>query len=134
MFCPNCRAEFREGFDTCSDCNVPLVEALPPEELPEYIDYTEVLSTYNPSDIAIVKSIMDTTDIPYVWDGDYFTTAEPLVTPARLMVQTERAAEAAEFLKDLSLSFSGIDVRDSLQVDSEEEEPESDNPESNERL
>ena len=125
MYCPKCRAEFREGFDTCSDCNVALVESLPPEETPEYVDYTEVLNTFNPSDIAIVKSILDSTDIPYVWEGDYFTTAEPLVTPARLMVQTERAAEAAEFLKDLSLSYSGLDVRASDYPETETGEAES---------
>ncbi len=28
MICPNCHAEFREGFTTCSDCEIPLVEDL----------------------------------------------------------------------------------------------------------
>jgi hypothetical protein len=32
MFCPECSAEYREGFARCSDCDVPLVAALPPEE------------------------------------------------------------------------------------------------------
>ena len=30
MFCPNCRAEYRPGFARCSDCEVELVEILPP--------------------------------------------------------------------------------------------------------
>jgi hypothetical protein len=30
MFCPNCRAEFRFGFTHCSDCQVALIEAIPP--------------------------------------------------------------------------------------------------------
>jgi hypothetical protein len=30
MFCPNCRAEYRPGFARCSDCDVELVENLPP--------------------------------------------------------------------------------------------------------
>lgn len=30
-FCPNCKAEYQEGFSTCSDCDVPLVSELPPE-------------------------------------------------------------------------------------------------------
>lgn len=25
MFCPLCKAEFRQGFTTCSDCHIPLV-------------------------------------------------------------------------------------------------------------
>jgi hypothetical protein len=29
MFCPSCRAEYRSGFDTCSDCDVALVPELP---------------------------------------------------------------------------------------------------------
>jgi hypothetical protein len=29
MFCPECQAEYRAGFKTCSDCHVDLVEALP---------------------------------------------------------------------------------------------------------
>ncbi len=32
MFCPNCRAEYREGFSRCSDCGIELVEVLPPPE------------------------------------------------------------------------------------------------------
>lgn len=31
MFCPTCRAEFREGFTFCKSCNEPLVKELPPE-------------------------------------------------------------------------------------------------------
>ena len=30
MFCPNCRAEYRQGFAQCSDCGVGLVEILSP--------------------------------------------------------------------------------------------------------
>ena len=29
MFCPQCRAEYREGFVKCSDCDIPLVDQLP---------------------------------------------------------------------------------------------------------
>ena len=28
MFCPKCKAEYREGFTYCSDCGVTLVERL----------------------------------------------------------------------------------------------------------
>ena len=29
MFCPQCRAEYRQGFFRCSDCDIPLVDQLP---------------------------------------------------------------------------------------------------------
>jgi hypothetical protein len=34
VFCPNCRLEYRPGFNECSDCRVPLVESLPEVEDP----------------------------------------------------------------------------------------------------
>jgi hypothetical protein len=32
MFCPQCRAEYRKGFFRCSDCDIPLVDELPPDD------------------------------------------------------------------------------------------------------
>ena len=31
MFCPKCKAEYREGFYVCSDCGLPLVAELQKE-------------------------------------------------------------------------------------------------------
>jgi hypothetical protein len=33
-YCPECRSEYRPGFETCADCGVPLVHELPPEPQP----------------------------------------------------------------------------------------------------
>jgi len=33
MFCPNCKAEYRDGFTRCADCEEELVDALPSEAL-----------------------------------------------------------------------------------------------------
>ena len=43
MFCPKCKAEYREGFETCSDCDLKLVHELPPEPDPEFVEYQELL-------------------------------------------------------------------------------------------
>ena len=37
MFCPECQVEYRPGFTRCSDCDVDLVETLPPGSSPEVI-------------------------------------------------------------------------------------------------
>ena len=30
MYCPKCKTEYRKGFNTCADCEISLVEELPP--------------------------------------------------------------------------------------------------------
>jgi hypothetical protein len=71
MFCPECGYEYRRGFTECPDCNVALVHELPPKPKPEPVDFKEVLSTYNPSDIAIIKSVFDAEAITYFFKGEH---------------------------------------------------------------
>lgn len=90
-----------------------MVETLPPEppeSVPEFVDYKEVLATFNPMDIALIKSILDAEEITYFFQGEHFLHVRPLALPARLMVKIDQVEKAAEILKDLKLSFAGINV------------------------
>ena len=110
MFCPKCRAEYREGFSVCSDCNVDLVHELPPEPEPEcaeHIGYEEVLATYNPTDIAIMKSLLDAQGITYFFHGEHLTHVKPLADPARLMVKKDEAALARDLLERVEIVTDG---------------------------
>ncbi len=111
MFCPKCRTEYREGFYVCVDCNSDLIDELPTEEKPEFIDYVEVMGTYNPADVALIKSILDAEDITYYFNAEHFMYVRPLAEPARLMVKTDEAERAKEILRDLDLAITGIDLR-----------------------
>lgn len=111
MFCPKCRIEYREGFYVCVDCNSDLVDELPAEEKPEFIDYVEVMGTYNPADVALIKSILDTENITYYFNAEHFMYVRPLAEPARLMVRTDQAERAKAILRDLNLAITGIDLR-----------------------
>ena len=116
MFCPNCKAEYRQGFEICDDCNVSLVEELPPEPETEFVDYGEVLTTFNPAEIALMKSLLDSEDIPYFFHGENFGQMTALAVPAKLMVRKDHVEAARELLKDLKLSLrsesNGIDAHD----------------------
>ena len=73
MFCPECRAEYREGFYECSDCQVPLVSELPPKLTPERpapVHLVTVLETGDPALIALVKSLLEDGGIPYFARGE----------------------------------------------------------------
>jgi len=111
MFCPKCGTEYREGFYVCVDCNSDLVDELPPEEEPEFTDYVEIMGTYNPADIALIKSILDSESITYYFNAEHFMYVQPLAQPVRLMVKTDEAEKAREILWDLNLAITGVDLR-----------------------
>ena len=110
MFCPKCRSEYREGFYTCADCGVDLVDALlqEPEIELEFIDFEEILATYNPADIAFIKSMLEPENITYFFKGEHFLYLRPLADPVRLMVRKDQAEMAKEILADVDLAFMGI--------------------------
>lgn len=118
MFCPKCGAEYREGYYVCVDCDSDLVDELPPEIKPEFIEYAEVLGTYNPADVALIKSILDSENITYYFNAEHFMYVRPLAEPVRLMVKKDEAEKAKEILRDLNLAITGIDLRKG-NVDSE---------------
>ncbi len=89
---------------------VGLIEELPKEPKPEYVDYEEILATNNPADVAFLKSILDSEEITYFFKGENFQNVQPLVDTARLMIRTDQVEIAKELIKDLKLSYMGINV------------------------
>lgn len=100
MFCPECRAEYREGFTECSDCKVPLVRELPPEPKREYIEFVTVFSGQNPALIAIAKSILESAEIQYHTHDEGASYAYPGVS-VQIQVAKSDEQEAIKLLEDL---------------------------------
>ena len=103
MYCPKCRSEFREGFFECSECSVPLVENLPPEEpepAPEYVDFKEIMTSLDMRDIAFIETILDDHQIKYFIHNEYLGSTYGAALPARIMVSEDQAKEAEELLHD----------------------------------
>jgi hypothetical protein len=109
-FCPRCGAEYREGFTACADCGVPLVHDRPVEmvEELEYVEYEEIMRTFNPADLAVVKSLLDAEGVTYFFKGENFLMMRPLVEPAVLMVKKDETETARDLLKRLNLRYKGI--------------------------
>ena len=78
--------------------------------MPKFTDYKKVLETFNPGDIAFIKSVLDSEGITYFFQGENFNYCRPLVVPARLMVKEGEAEKAKEILKDLKLTFSSLSL------------------------
>jgi len=110
MFCPKCKYEYVEKVTECPDCRVALVDQLPPEPEPEFVNFQEVMATYNPADIAFLKSLLDSENIQYFFKGEHFMYVRPLADPVRLMVRTDQVETVVEILKDIELSITGISL------------------------
>jgi hypothetical protein len=105
LFCPSCKAEYRPGFTECADCSVPLVYELPPEppQVPREdrdADLVAVYSTYNPTDVMMIKSLLDAEEIVYNFQGELFEGSGVFIAPAMLFVTKADAQKVMEILRD----------------------------------
>jgi hypothetical protein len=108
LFCPKCGTEYVEGVTTCTECGSPLT-ADPPAEAEgqaQWIDFQELLATFNAGDIAIIKSLLDAESIDYFFQGEFFNNVRPLIEPVRLMVRKDQVSEAKDILGDLGLEYA----------------------------
>ncbi len=103
MFCPKCNAEYREGFYKCADCGVDLVDTRlqTPEDDIRYVEMVEVFSTYNPGDIAVIKSVLDGESIHYYFQGESSTMLIGAGAYARLLVQKDQVERVRDILQEL---------------------------------
>ena len=113
MFCPQCHAEYREGFNECADCHVALVAALPSlpkAEEPPIIEYEPLLETSNRADVTLIKSLLDSQKIPYFVQNEYMNAVYFAVTPCRVLVDRNRVDDAKAVLSGLTLNFYQLSV------------------------
>jgi hypothetical protein len=61
----------------------------------------EVYSTYNPGDVAVIKSILDGEDIHYFFQGENTNMLVGAGAYARLLVQEDHAERVREILQEM---------------------------------
>lgn len=65
-FCPKCRAEYVEGVEMCPDCQVPLVQKLPPKDEVGYIELVEFQRVPDEVSGVMMKGILESNGIDAV--------------------------------------------------------------------
>jgi len=65
MFCPECEAEYREGFTECSDCGVALVWALHPKRHEATAGLTPILETISAEELGEIVDRLEKAEVPY---------------------------------------------------------------------
>jgi len=111
VFCPNCGAEYREGFNVCSACNVPLVKELPRQIEPEFIRFVTVYETGDPAYIAFAKSLFESEGIRYYVKGEglqdlfaggrFGTGFNPVIGPVLIQVDEKDVEKAKDILSQI---------------------------------
>lgn len=102
MFCPKCKAEYREGFRECSDCQIPLVRELPPEpqQALEPVELVTVFASEYPGLIAVAKSILQDAGIKYA-TKDENVKYILLIDPIQIQVRQEDTKKSRKLLQGL---------------------------------
>jgi hypothetical protein len=103
MVCPQCRAEYRQGFVQCSDCHIPLADRLDEDDL----DVLLQTGINNPIAIGLAESLLQEAGIPFfVMDQNPAAQQESgnFFGWWNVRVSREREAEAREILQSVEES------------------------------
>jgi len=134
-WCPNCKLEYREGYERCNDCDVELVKELKNEETPvaEYDKEAFLITVITDIEASIIESKLKLYDIPvlrkYKNAGGYLTIfmgATPfgidLYVPSKSLGRAEEiiAVDTGE------LDFDGQDISEVSFDENQEESQEND--------
>jgi len=65
-FCPKCRAEYIDEVKECPDCQVKLVDVLPPKDELEYVDLVELEKVPDEVSGVMMKGILENNGIDVV--------------------------------------------------------------------
>lgn len=65
-FCPKCRAEYVEGVEKCSDCQVDLVEELPLNDSEDYLEMVELQEVPDEVSGVMMKGILENSGITVI--------------------------------------------------------------------
>jgi putative signal transducing protein len=107
MFCPQCEAEYREGFTECSDCGVALVEALEPKQRDEVAPgLTAIMETSDAEELGAIVDRLEKAGVPYTIEAgtamallDGRDDEVPHPWQARLSVATEMLERAERIVQ-----------------------------------
>jgi len=123
MICPNCKAEYREGFSECADCHISLVVELPramstsneesvvEKPVRKNISLVKVFSGSDPVVLTLAKSILEKEEIRFVLRGEgtqslfgigtIGTGFNVITGPAEIFVDQSDVDQALKLLKEL---------------------------------
>ncbi len=111
MHCPACNAEYREGFDTCADCSVPLLHGPPPRlaEPSHEMAWAPLCTISLETEAQLIQGMLETAGVPCEIESLKFH-AEPVnfggLSRVRIHVPEGKLGEARKLLADHDSDFA----------------------------
>ena len=119
MFCPRCTAEYRQGFTRCGDCDIELVDHLPPDavdsEEAEDSVYVVVATVQSSLEEGQICSFLEANGIPAQVRGEALRKVGINVNAigsAQILVPRELAGTALDLLTKADRGELRIDAAD----------------------
>ena len=78
-------------------------EDLLPEQEPEFQDFSWVMTIFDESQIAVIRSLFDEAGLTYYFHGELSRHLVPLPFSTRLMVSKDQVSKAKWVLRELDL-------------------------------
>jgi hypothetical protein len=130
-FCPECTAEYEAGVTACTDCLVPLVDTLPPEEPGESPDLDEgelvpMRNFANAAEANLVAGLLEENGIRAFVPGGDFTVAPSGFSNEIVLMVDERDFDRAVELYEVYFGEDAARAVDSPAPDESESPTESD--------
>lgn len=102
MWCPKCGVEYREGFDTCTDCRIQLIESNPRQN-DEFRPGKRVMEM-EPSLLVSIKDEFDANRVKVYLEKEAIqVTIEASDSGSNLYVMTDQLILAQEFMDNYYL-------------------------------
>ncbi|MCF6269205.1 MAG: DUF2007 domain-containing protein [Melioribacteraceae bacterium] len=118
VICTKCESELELSEEErifgkihCPECDAMIDYTEVPPKLLDREHYTEILSSLNQGDIALIKSILEDGKVDYYILGELFLSIRPLLEPVRVFVNENHVEKAKMLLENFDLNIFGISTK-----------------------
>src|SRR5262249_38396907 len=104
-FCPECKTEYQPGIAVCADCQVSLVDALPPEtsatDAEDTVAWVCISTDHDEAEAYVLKGYLESEGIECMLENKTFHSQPTVATTlVNILVREDQADQARNLLHE----------------------------------